>query len=271
MDQLSGNILAAEATRLFKEARALVPLTRSGKPIPPEIESQITDAPLIYDYIRAQEGKKSEEYRLPEPILHPIYQGDVLVVGLNPNDGPHENIPRLQDGLDHYIRFYRDRFDPSRRFGGRPAGEDRAPDGGKGRRYVIKHYDRVEDLIGPVVGRSQALGTVATYCDAIPWKWKKDGLTRTLKHADWVLASNRVGRILHALKPKVVLTLGAPGETIFGHKMSASPAPARPKYNPDWPVWHVASYHPNARSGEFDAYAEAVRGALREALTLPQP
>ena len=87
-------ILESECNRLFQQAQRIVPSVKVGNSSSTLVGEDQRSAALIRDYILAQEFGLAEDFRLPEPILHPVYPMDILVVGLNPNDGPYEYIPR---------------------------------------------------------------------------------------------------------------------------------------------------------------------------------
>lgn len=211
----------------------------------------------VAQYILAQGVRDPQQFQLPEPILHPIANPSVLVVGFNPNYGPDEDIPRYGCSLDEYVAFYADRFASNRRDAqGRPAGKRSST----GEIYGIGHYHHIEQLVAEVLGTSTAFGLNAVYCDAIPWKWKQDR-NPGIRKADGAAAYTRLEKIVRALNPRVVLTLGGPASCIVGLWTKGEPRPNRTKG--DWPVLHVASYHPAARG---QAYTQAHNGAVQEAL-----
>lgn len=203
-----------------------------------------------------------------------MFQPDVLVVSLNPSDDPDEEIPRLGGGLDTYVAFYADRFSDDRRVED-PRSQSKVPScqrttfpGQSSRPYVNDHYRDVEALLirslSPAHDEPPPLGTTAVYCDAVPWKWKTGALKgvqangewkrRKLRKADWALAAARVKRIVDALEPRLVLTLGAPGEHIFGRLAKDGPHAQSPSQFIDyWPsnLTHVASYHVAAHGHRF--------------------
>lgn len=216
----------------------------------------------VAQYILAQGVHDPHPFQLPEPILHPIANPSVLVVGFNPNYGPDEDIPRYGYNLDEYIAFYADRFAPHRRNAqGRPAGKRLSTD----EIYDIPHYHLIEQMIAEVMGTSTAFGLNAIYCDAIPWKWKQ-GRISGIRTADAEIAYVRLEKIVLTLKPKVVLSLGERPSRIVGLWTKSDPRPGRP--HGDWPVLHVASYHPAAWGKMYTAaHKRAVQEALCEALS----
>lgn len=215
-------------------------------------------------YILAQGVANSADYQLPEPILHPIDNPDVLVVGFNPNYGQDEVIPRYGSTIEEYVGFYADRFAPHRRDAGRPAGQ-RLSDGSI---YSISHYTKVERLVSEILGTETAFGINTIYCDAIPWKWKQERFPGFGK-LDGELAYRRLEKIVLALRPKVILTLGDRTARIVGTWTRDQPTPGLTHGN--WPSWHVASYHPDARGGRFQANRSSVQSAIYAALESGRP
>lgn len=221
---------------------------------------QFDPGDLVARYILAQGVTKPADFQLPEPILHPFAGPEVLVVGFNPNFGLAEDIPRYGSSLEDYVAFYADRFADHRRdAAGRPAGRRL----GDGALCQIGHYDEIEQLIAEALGTSTAFGHNTVYCDAIPWKWKQGGL-RGYGKAVAGHAYLRLERIVLTLKPRVVLTLGKRASEIVGEWTRTSPVPGRTKG--DWPVIHVASYHPGAWGNIFERTRESVKEALQAAL-----
>lgn len=223
------------------------------------------DGAPVARYILAQGVADPADYQLPEPILHPIDNPEVLVVGFNPNYGEDEVIPRYGSTLAEYVGFYADRFAPHRRdAAGRPAGQ-RLSDGAI---YSISHYTEVERLVSEVLGTETAFGINTIYCDAVPWKWKRERFPGFRKR-DGALAYWRLEKLVLALRPKVILTLGDKAARIVGTWTRDRPIPGRT--HGDWPSWHIASYHPDARGGKFRANRAAVQSAITAALESGRP
>lgn len=237
----------------------------ASEQVPSVLSGEVASIAPVVQYIRAQRVTNQWEFQLPEPILHPIDNPEVLVVGFNPNYGEDEIIPRYGSTLEEYVDFYANRFAPHRRdISGRPAGQrvgDRAI-------YHIGHYTVVERLLAEVLGTEAALGINTVYCDAISWKWKRERFPGFRK-ADAGMAYQRLERIMLALQPKVILTLGDRTARIVGDWTRNQPRPGRT--HGDWPVWHVATYHPDARGGKFHANRTAIQSAIATALTSERP
>lgn len=124
---------------------------------------------IVAKYVLAQGVDEARDFQMPEPILHPLTNPAILVVGFNPNYGAGEDIPRFGEGLEDYVDFYADRFADHRRDSqGRPAGKTLS----SGAIYSIAHYHGIEQMVAEVLGTSKAFGLNTVYCDAYPWKWK---------------------------------------------------------------------------------------------------
>lgn len=229
-------------------------------------------APIPYGpFMHAQRAATPPAYQLPEPILHPLQSPAVLVIGLNPGYGNSELMPCLGTPLDEYVDWYAHRFDSNRRDDkGRPAAkylEDRQTLV----RHVI-HYTKVEELLLSQALGPHSLGRDAVYCDAIPWKWANSNktvrprMTRSDWENAWFVAAQRIETIAVALNPRVVLTLGEPGEKIFNRASTKDGRPA-PTTIGHWHGVHVASAH-LAAWGKTSAYwatiAESVAIALEQ-------
>jgi hypothetical protein len=129
-------------------------LTASAR-VPDVLAQREQGVDPIATYILAQGVTDPDDFQLPEPVLHPIDNPDVLVVGFNPNYGVDEVIPRYGSTLEDYVGFYADRFAAHRRDAlGRPAGQ-RLSDGAN---FGIDHYTGVEQLVTEVLGTEMALG-----------------------------------------------------------------------------------------------------------------
>lgn len=210
-------------------------------------------------YIVAQGVADPADYQLPEPILHPV-DNQVLVVGFNPNYGEDEVIPRCGNTHEEYVGFYADRFAPHRRdAAGRPAGQklsDRTL-------FCIDHYTSVERLVAEVLETEAAFGVNTVYCDAIPWKWKKHPF-RGLPKVHAGIASDRLEKIVLALRPKVILTLGDDSSEVIAdwHRNKPRPRPV----DPAMLVPHVPSPHPARWGRVFEAQMANVQASLRAAL-----
>ena len=229
-------------------------------------------APIPYGpFIHAQRAATPSAYQLPEPILHPLQNPAVLVIGLNPGYGASEVMPCLGTSLDEYVNWYACRFDSNHRDDkGRPTAE--YLEDGQTRIRHVNHYRKVEELLLSQALGPYSLGRNAVYCDAIPWKWTNSDktlrprMTRSDWENAWLDASRRVETITVALKPKVVLTLGEPGEKIFD---CAPIEGGRPRLSSlgEWKGIHVASAH-LAAWGKTGAYwntvAECVAVALEQ-------
>lgn len=240
-------------------------LLTASERVPDVLEHQEHDLGPTAAYILAQGVTDPAEFHLPEPILHPVDNPDVLVIGFNPNYGENEVIPRYGCTLEEYVGFYADRFAPHRRDGGgRPAGQ-RLSDGSI---YAIGHYTEVERLVSEALGTETAFGVNTVYCDAVPWKWKRERFPGFRKE-DGALAFQRLDKIVRALRPKVILTLGDRAARIVGTWTRDQPEPG-PTHG-SWPSWHVASYHPDARGGKFYTHRAAVQAAIVTALVSERP
>jgi len=214
-------------------------------------------------YILAQGVSTPADFQLPEPILHPFECPRVLVIGFNPNHGPREDIPRYGAKESDYVDFYAHRFASHRRDAlGHPAHRSLDSDGP----IHIGHYHDVEQMLAGVLESPLPFGDQAVYCDAIPWKWKQDS-GPSFGKADGAIAYHRLDRIINALRPAVVLTMGDRSARIVGDWTKDKPLP-NGRNNGDWPVWHVASYHPGARAGKFRQNRQAVQQALSDGLRL---
>jgi hypothetical protein len=220
-------------------------------------------------YIHAQRATSPSAYQLPEPILHPVQDPAVLVIGINPGFGGSERIPCLGTSLDDYGRWYAHRFDAQHRDEqGRPTAE--YLENGEVRRRFVPHYTRVENwLLAPALGPG-ALGRYAVYCDAIPWKWANQNRAirpQMSMHSwdrAWDQASHRVETIVIALAPKVIVTLGEPGPRIFNRAPSAID-PFGPAQLGDWFGQIVAAKHPAAQGvprSYWDSIAERITHSL---------
>jgi hypothetical protein len=235
-------------------------LLQASRQVPDVLGGSAAPGDSIARYILAQGVTTSAEFQLPEPILHPLDNPSVLVVGFNPNFGPDEDIPRFGSSLEEYITFYADRFASHRRDQrGRPAEINRLT----GKVSSIPHYNDVEKAVAAVLGTETALGLNTVYCDSIPWKWKQDKRPKK-GDLDFGQASDRLERIVIALQPKVILTLGGDASGIIAdwHRNKPRPRPVHPTML----VPHVASYHPAARDDAFQKHLPTVQEALHRAL-----
>lgn len=219
-------------------------------------------------FVWAQRPETAAALHLPEPILHPVPRPEVLVVGLNPGYGASELIPHLGTSLAEYVAWYAERFAPDRRDAkGTPVGVY-AERGGLARR-PIRHYATTERLLAPALG-PLALGRVATYADAIPWKWRnsvpepRPSLSAAAWDAVWRGAAGRIGTIGAALEPRLIVTLGEPGGRLFGSTPADEPR-ALPTTLGRWSGLHLAVSHPNAW-GRTKAYWTAVSAEIARAL-----
>ena len=247
MDAVGHRLLNEIAKRLLEDANR-VPAVLEGA------RARHKDD-RIPDYILAQGAAQPAMFQLPEPILHPMFQPEILVVGYYPNFGEDEDIPHFGCDLEDYVDFYADRFGPERRDPQGRAAHKRLSDG---QNVCIGHYDLVENLLDEVLGEHQSLGKQAVYCDTVPWK-SKDGPRFTT--IDGGIAYRRLDRIVYALKPRVVLALGSKSRDVLIHKQ---PRPGMT--NGSYQVPLVASYHPAAHGNLFRKHSDEVQTALRLAL-----
>ncbi len=229
-------------------------------------------APIPYGpFIHAQRAATPSAYQLPEPILHPLQNPAVLVIGLNPGYGESELMPCLGTPLDEYVDWYAYRFDSNHRDDmGRPAAE--YLEDGQTRVRHVNHYKKVEELLLSQALGPYSLGRNAVYCDAIPWKWAntvkslQPNITKSDWENVWFEAAQRVETVAVTLKPKVVLTLGEPGKRIFNRAPTKDARPM-PSTLGHWRGVHVASSH-LAAWGKTSAYwntiAESVAFALEQ-------
>lgn len=247
MDSIGSDLLTVVATKLFNEAQR-VPAVLAGA-------RSVDKRDRVPDYILTQGVTDSSDFQLPEPILHPIFKPEVLVVGYNPNYGHFEDIPRYGCTLDEYIRFFSDRFSEARRDPqGRPAYK-RLSDG---RNMSIRHYDVVEQLIDEVLGKRHSLGTAAVYCDTVPWKAK---VGPRFTSGDSAIAFDRLDDIVRALRPRVVLTLGGKSRSVL---IQNQRSPGMTNGRLQVPL--VSSNHPAARGNLFRQHKEEVQTLLSHAL-----
>lgn len=219
-------------------------------------------------FVYAQRTKQAIDYQLPEPILHPIPNPDVLVVGLNPGFGETEIIPSLGTSLSDYVDWYSNRFDHTRRDdSGRPTAT--YSEGSLISTRFVSHYAKVERWLEPACG-PVALGRNAVYCDAIPWKWRNSDrsvrpqLSGKVWNEVWQDAYIRVSRIVTCLKPRVIVTLGEPGTRFFNRAPSESPR-ALPLSVDSWDCLLIPVVHPNRR-GTTAMYWSIVAKALKDAV-----
>lgn len=246
-------LLRSVAARLWRQAQEYVPRVFEG-----ELEG--VPAPFG-NFIGAQSAPDAANFQLPEPLLGPVPETTVvLVVGLNPGYGPTEEIPRLSDTLEQYVLWYAERM--SRRDErGRPYSSY------EGKRGYIHHYVAVErDYLTPVL-QEKALGRVAVYADAIPWKWNADS-NPDLDHADVAeYAQARIAEIANALHPSLVMTLGQRAANFFGLWPSQDPTRSRVDIG-RWTGNCLPCFHPNKhwKRGEKTPYLECARLAIRDAL-----
>lgn len=241
------DLLTVVATKLFNDAKR-VPEVLAGA-------RAGNRGDRVPDYILTQGVTNPSDFQLPEPILHPIFEPEVLVVGYYPNYGQDEDIPRYGCTLDEYIRFYSDRFSEERRDPqGRPA-HKRLSDG---RNVRVGHYDVVEQLLDEVLGQRNSLGTLAVYCDTVPWKSKSGPRFTSI---DGGIAYHRLDDIVFALKPRVVLALGSKSRDVLIHNQR------RPDMtNGRLQVPLVSSYHPAAPGNLFGQHKDQVQTLLSSAL-----
>jgi hypothetical protein len=190
------NLLQEIATRLWNDARAHVtPVLATGPDAAPH--------PLGL-FIVAQRQFDPDEFQLPEPLLGPVANAtQVLVVGLNPGYESSEDLPRWTANLDDYVHWYAFRMaQDSRDEWGRPASSF------GGAKRIIRHYHAVErDYLDGVVG-PQALGRVAVYADAIPWKWNAVANPDLGDPVVAEYARSRIAEIAAVLQPNILVSLG---------------------------------------------------------------
>ncbi len=231
-------------TRLAEEL-----LTLSNRYVADVVTMENPDAsPIPYGpFIHAQRVATPSAYQLPEPILHPLQNPEVLVVGLNPGFGASEIMPCFGTSLGTYVDWYANRFDSRHRDAlDRPSAEY-LEDGHIQIRHV-HHYKKLEELLLSQALGPNSLGRSAVYCDAIPWKWANSDkalrpkVTSSNWEDVWRDASQRVETIAVALKPQVVLTLGEPGARIFNRAPTEGRSP-EPSSLGDWEGVHVPSAH----------------------------
>lgn len=249
MDSIAYDLLALVATKLFNEAQR-VPTALAGVRAANHVDR-------VPDYILTQGVTCPSDFQLPEPILHPIFEPQVLIVGYYPNYGQDEFIPKYGCTLDDYIRFYEDRFSDARRDPHGCPAHQRLSDG---RIVRIGHYDVVEHLLDEVLGQRHSLGTLAVYCDMFPWK-SKLGPSRWTRD-DGAIAYHRLDEIVLALRPRVVLTLGNKSRDVLVHNQRL---PGMTNGRLQVPL--VASYHPAAHKDLFRRNKDEVQTLLANALS----
>ena len=247
MDSIGADLLTVVATKLFDDAQR-VPEVLAGA-------RAVHGGDRVPDYILIQGVTVAYDFQLPEPILHPIFEPAVLVVGYNPNYGHNEDIPRYGCTLDEYIRFYLDRFSDARRD---PQGRHAYRRLSDGRNLQIGHYDVVEQLLDEVLGRRRSLGTLAVYCDMVPWKSKRPPRFTSV---DRVIAYHRLDHIVSKLRPRVVLTLGNMSKHVL---IRDQRCPGMTNGRLQVPL--VCSYHPAAYGNLFRKHKKEVQTLLFSAL-----
>ena len=169
--------------------------------------------PLLRELIRAQGVGDWTAFHLPEPLLGPVVRGKVLVLGFNPYLIRAARRPTLLWSFADYVEHCAARFE-TRNATGRVIGENL-----DGTWSVNDHFLKVEKLLEPAFG-SCALGTLATYADAIPWKSANArNVPEVEGNAELQDAiRRRIDRLVKELRPRLVLALGKDlGARIYGH------------------------------------------------------
>jgi hypothetical protein len=195
------------AAHLWAEAEEHVPRVLGG--MEPDTDN------IYVRLIRAQGVSDPGLYHLPEPILHPVSDPVVLVVGMNPGYSNSETMPTLNDGFKHYVDWYKTRFDEFGRLRRGQAASTRHPDSSKRGR---SHYAEVERVLEASERLGvRPLGRTAVYADANPWKYKKANHGPSIsdvKMRDMI--DSRLKLIVEALRPPIILALGDALWTLFG-------------------------------------------------------
>lgn len=243
-------LLRRVATRLWEQAQEFVPKIFDGT------AGHIPE-PLVH-FIQAQGAADAASFQLPEPLLGPVPGAtEILVVGLNPGYGPTEEIPCVGNTLEEYVQWYAERMN-RRDEQGRPYSNF------EGKPGVIRHYVAVErDYLTPVL-EEKALGRVAVYADAIPWKWNADNNPDLSQTDIGEFARARIAEIACVLQPSLVMTLGVRAAGFFGLWPSPDPIPQKADIG-DWSGNCLPCFHPNKhwKSGEKMPHLERTHSAMR--------
>jgi hypothetical protein len=214
--------------------------------------------------ILAQGVNQPGEFQLPEPLLGPILERPILVLGLNPFHRAGADRPRLGCPFDDYVRYFEFMFAPDQR---NEAGRIVKPEL-DGSLRAIAHFAEVEDALAPALG-PRALGRVAVYADAIAWKSKRPPrLDTELKAA----MKDRIAAIIDGLKPRAVVTFGRSVSRRIA-EWSPDPPEAQIRTVGRWTGPIITSWHPGAWDRFTPAYKARLGEALRQVdpgLTLPR-
>ncbi|MCD6031142.1 MAG: hypothetical protein K0S78_3316 [Thermomicrobiales bacterium] len=257
----ASDLLAEIAGDLWAQANEAVPavLEDQGDDVAPALRHFVETQQALYERATGQ-PMIPEAFQLPEPMLHPVNRPFVLVVGWNPGYGPNERVPTLFTPVTEYIEFYRDRFGPLGRTS--PQGLPAARNQVSLRLTSIRHYTTVERLLAREGLGDLALSKTATYVDAIPWKGTQPSFQDPAMAA---IAWTRISRIVGALQPQLILTLGmnVAGLVKAGHPRNPE---ARPGMIGGWEGLIVSICHPAAFQCFTNAYRGQVAAVIQDAV-----